>query len=77
MNKQEKEIYENIAENQKWCQLCGSTSTLHIHHVRYGAVGRKTYEGNLIRLCNKCHNLVHSNKKKYQPILLEIIGAKD
>lgn len=72
MTKQEKLVYEKITEEQPYCQLCGSTSYLHRHHIRYGACGRKTYFGNIIVLCDKCHRLVHSNKKKYQPLLIKM-----
>lgn len=74
MTKDEKKIYEEIVEEQPYCQLCGSTSFLHIHHIRYGACGRKTYKGNLIRLCENCHRKVHSNKKKWQPILIDMVN---
>lgn len=67
----DKEVYQKIVEEQKWCQLCGSTSNLHIHHIYYRSQGGMTIEKNLIRLCENCHRLVHSNKKKYQPMLLE------
>lgn len=72
MTKQEKIVYEKITEEQPYCQLCGSASYLHRHHIRYGACGRKTYFGNIIVLCDKCHRLVHSNKKKYQPLLIKM-----
>ena len=72
MNKQEKLVYEKITEEQPYCQLCGSTSYLHRHHIKYGSCGRKTYFGNIIVLCDKCHRLVHSNKKKYQPVLIKM-----
>lgn len=72
MTKQEKLVYEKITEEQPYCQLCGSTSYLHRHHIRYGACGRKTYFGNIIVLCDKCHRLVHSSKKKYQPLLIKM-----
>lgn len=72
MTKQEKIVYEKITEEQPYCQLCGSTAYLHRHHIRYGACGRKTYFGNIIVLCDKCHRLVHSNKKKYQPVLIKM-----
>ena len=67
-----KGIYEQIIENEPYCQLCGSTSYLHIHHIYYRSQLGLTTPKNLIRLCSKCHELVHSNKKKYQPILLEM-----
>lgn len=76
MLKKEKMIYQQIVEEQPYCQLCGETYNLHIHHIRYGACGRKTYIGNLIRLCERCHRKVHSNKKYWQPILIEMIEKK-
>lgn len=72
MKAQEKLVYEKITEEQPYCQLCGSMNYLNRHHIRYGACGRKTYFGNIIVLCDKCHRLVHSNKKKYQPLLIKI-----
>lgn len=71
MNKEEKKVYELITEEEPYCQICGSTSFLHRHHIRYGACGRKTYLGNIIVLCEECHRVVHSNKKKWQPILID------
>lgn len=70
--KEEKKIYETIVEEQPYCQLCGSTQWLAVHHIRYGAEGRHTYFGNVIRLCKNCHDKVHSNKKYWQPILIEM-----
>ena len=67
----DKEVYKEIVENEPYCQMCGSTSYLHIHHIYYRSQLGKTTPKNLIRLCDKCHRLVHSNKRKYQPILLE------
>lgn len=68
----DKEIYRSIVEEQPYCMLCGSTYWLQIHHIYYRSQGGLTIKKNLIRLCDKCHKLVHSNKKKYQPMLLEI-----
>lgn len=68
----DKEVYKKIAEEEPYCQLCGSTSYLHIHHIYYRSQLGLTIPRNLIRLCYRCHQKVHSNKKKYQPILLEI-----
>ena len=72
VNKEEREVYEYINSIEKWCQLCGSPYNLHRHHIRYGAVGRKTYIGNIIVLCGQCHYKVHSNKKRWQPYLIEL-----
>ena len=76
MTKQEKEVYEKTIELfNGCCVICGSPY-IHLHHIRYGACGRKTYMGNVIPLCKKHHDLVHSNKKKYQPMMIEIINKR-
>lgn len=59
----DKEVYQKIVEEQPYCQLCGSTNYLHIHHIYYRSQLGLTVEKNLIRLCERCHSLVHSNKK--------------
>ena len=76
MTTQEKETYKKTIElfNGE-CAICGSNQ-IHLHHIRYGACGRKTYMGNVIPLCDKHHRLVHTNKKKYQPMLIQIIEER-
>lgn len=69
----DKEVYEKTLELYKGCcAICG-TPYPQLHHIRYGACGRKTYMGNVIPLCKKHHDLVHTNKRKYQPKLIEMI----
>ena len=57
------------------CAICGNNQVA-MHHIRYGACGRKTYMGNVIPLCEKHHRLVHTNKRKYQPMLIKMIERK-
>ncbi len=72
----DKEIYEKTLELYKGCcALCGSPY-VQLHHIRYGACGRKTYMGNVIPLCKKHHDLVHTNKRKYMPMLIEMIDKR-
>ena len=72
----DKEVYEKSLELfNNCCALCGSPY-VQCHHIRYGAVGRKTYMGNIIPLCKAHHDLVHTNKKKYQPMLIEMIDKR-
>lgn len=72
----DKEVYEKTLELfNNCCALCGSPY-VQCHHIRYGAVGRKTYMGNIIPLCKTHHDLVHTNKKKYQPMLIEMINRR-
>lgn len=56
-------------DNEK-CQWCGTDAELQIHHVRYRSEGGPDNKRNLILLCAEHHTMAHSNKKKYQPILL-------
>jgi 5-methylcytosine-specific restriction endonuclease McrA len=77
MNKQDKLIYQQIVEEQPYCQLCGSTEWLEIHHIIYKSQLGKTTKDNLIRLCKKCHMKCHSNKRVWQPILIERIKKDD
>lgn len=75
-NLTDKEVYKKTSEmfNHE-CAICHSNQ-IAMHHIRYGACGRKTYMGNIIPLCEYHHRLVHSNKKKYQPMLIQIINKK-
>ena len=76
MNKTEKKVYEDTLELFDYkCAICGSNQ-IHCHHIRFGGLygGRKTYMGNVIPLCEKHHRLVHTNKKKYMPMLIELIN---
>jgi hypothetical protein len=74
MNKLEKQVYQEVADQQV-CMLCFIEKGTECHHIRYGACGRKTYRGNVILLCKSCHDMVHSNKKRWQPKLICIIDS--
>ena len=73
---EEIKVYDYINEIEPFCVLCGYSNKdkLNRHHIRYGGLqgGRKTYIGNIIVLCDNCHRLVHSNKKYWQPKLIEL-----
>ena len=72
----DKEVYQKTTELFNGvCAICKNNQVA-LHHIRYGACGRKTYMGNVIPLCPYHHNLVHSNKKKYQPMLIDLINNK-
>lgn len=74
----DKEVYQKTLELfNNCCAICESNQ-VQCHHIRYGGLygGRKTYMGNIIPLCKKHHDLVHTNKKKYMPILIEMIDKK-
>ena len=74
----DKQVYEKTLELfNNCCAICGKPYP-QLHHVRFGGLqgGRKTYMGNIIPLCPEHHRLVHTNKRKYQPILIEMIERK-
>jgi 5-methylcytosine-specific restriction endonuclease McrA len=74
----DKEVYQRTFELfEGCCVYCGSPY-IHMHHIRYGGLygGRKTYMGNVIPLCEKHHRLVHTNKNKYMPELIEKINKR-
>jgi 5-methylcytosine-specific restriction endonuclease McrA len=50
----------------RWCERPGQQ----VHHVHYRSEGGQDEESNLVLLCQACHNLVHSNKRVYKPVLL-------
>ncbi len=70
-----KKTYNQVFEecNGK-CVFCYTTNNLHYHHIYYRSERKDLIDepSNGIMLCEECHRLVHSNKRKYQPILLEI-----
>lgn len=76
MTKEERETYEKTSELfNGCCAICGSPY-IEMHHIRYGACGRKTYMGNVIPLCSMHHKQMHTNKRKYQPMLIDMINKK-
>ena len=62
-----------VGERDAHCRWCGSSRANHVHHILYRSQGGPHTPENLILLCLHCHELVHGNKRKYQPILLEIV----
>lgn len=56
------------------CMYCNCINALQLHHIRYRSERKDLIDepNNCIMLCESCHKLVHSNKRKYQPILLDI-----
>lgn len=70
-----KEIYNIVIERDKYCcRLCGSTNWIQLHHILYRSQRKDLINdiNNCIMLCDNCHRLVHNNKKKWQPILIEM-----
>ena len=56
------------------CVLCGAKNNLQAHHIRYRSERKDLIDEptNLLLLCIEHHLEVHNNKRRWQPILLEI-----
>jgi hypothetical protein len=73
----DKQVYQKTLELFDGCCAICKNNLVALHHIRYGyEYGRKTYMGNVIPLCKKHHDLVHTNKKKYMPMLIEMIDKR-
>lgn len=57
-----------LERDRRRCRYCGIARGLHLHHVHYRSEGIDHSAGNLITLCFTHHELVHSDKKYWQPI---------
>lgn len=55
------------------CRWCGRASCIQVHHIKYRSEGGGHGVDNLLTLCQVCHEQAHSNKRRYQPVLLELI----
>ena len=70
-----KKTYDKVYEQcDGRCVFCYTTNNLHYHHIYYRSERKDLIDdpSNGIMLCEEHHRLVHSNKRKYQPILLDI-----
>lgn len=73
-----KQVYEcTYNRDGGKCVLCGSKRQLQLHHILYRSERKNLINepSNCVLLCFKCHELVHSNKKKHQPLLLKMMGG--
>lgn len=59
------------------CRVCGTKYNLHAHHIVYRSEKKDDSVRNLIMLCQKHHDLVHSNKKFYQPECKRIVALRE
>lgn len=62
-----------VEERDQRCRICGTSDSLHAHHVIYRSQGGSNDPENLLMLCHECHSLVHSDKTYYQPRCLWLI----
>lgn len=70
-----KATYGTVLMRDKRCRLCGRINYLQLHHILYRSERKDLINEptNCIMLCSDCHRLVHTNKRKYQPLLQDIV----
>ena len=76
-----KETYNKVMQRDNYkCIMLNyeCKGKIELHHVRYRSERKDLINepNNCVCLCTFHHKLVHSNKKKYQPILLKILENK-
>lgn len=54
------------------CRVCGVPSR-QLHHINYRSQGGDHNDMNLVTLCQRHHDLMHSDKRHYQPLLRALI----
>lgn len=60
---------EVLARDRYRCRYCAGTSFLHLHHIIYRSQGGIHEPWNLITLCEEHHSLMHSDKRRWMPVL--------
>lgn len=64
---------EILERDSHVCRLCGAWSeVIHVHHIIYRSGGGKNTDDNLISLDWRCHEIAHSNKRLWQPVLRQV-----
>ena len=57
-----KELCRRVMERDSWrCQNCGSRQNLQVHHQQMRSHQGRDEDSNLITLCARCHERVHSS----------------
>ena len=46
----------------KFCQACGATNNLHVHHMDYTNFGREPL-ADLMGVCHVCHRAIHAQHR--------------
>lgn len=55
------QLCRQVLQRDGWrCQQCGNSTNLQVHHLQLRAQSGDDAEQNLITLCSKCHDQIHS-----------------
>lgn len=64
-------IRQTVIDRDKNCRICHGSARLNVHHILYRSEAGPDSEENLILLCSMHHTVIHSDKVRFQPQLLE------
>lgn len=68
------QVREEVTKRDRGrCRYCNTRSRTHIHHIIYRSGGGKHVAENLITLCADHHDLVHSDKERFQPLCQGVV----
>lgn len=66
-------VREEVMQRDGGCRFCGTRTGLHVHHIIYRSQGGKHVPDNLIVLCARHHDLVHSDKSRYMKLCQGVV----
>ena len=56
-------VRQHVINRDGCCVICGSTKSLHVHHLNYQHHGDEVHHlEDLVCVCNKCHKQIHKNR---------------
>jgi 5-methylcytosine-specific restriction endonuclease McrA len=62
-SEQYEKLRREVLERDGWrCQVCGSMSAVEVHHLSFRSRGGEDCDQNLITVCRRCHNGIHSRR---------------
>ena len=69
---------KSILQDKKECFFCHYTQNLEVHHCVHGTANRKIADkcGLTVRLCHRCHSLVHDSDRGLDLELIQLAQRK-
>ena len=68
LRKGSRHVKKELLKENPYCDICGSTENLELHHVYLIRHGFPTKKENCRLLCQKCHRTFHHRWDKYLDI---------
>lgn len=62
MRRRDPDLLQILKFTYDECEICPSSRNLHLHHVIFKSHGGDDVRGNIISLCQDCHEAYHQGK---------------